>query len=218
MGGSMTSRLQQRRQFNTAGLEADVMRFMAIIAFCLIAMTAMVKDEQITTTKTETESESEPEPEQEVENQVSERTILEIPHTPNMTTSTSESRAPVSDQKTTDNPESLVLKFDSDKTFIHLIAAGKLVLFGKLEDSYIAMDEEFHITTSNPTGELYEVMATSIPSKIRHVFENAEAVSLYLVKLPEESSHALKGFIQDQDTPAFGTLVIRQNGSIVHER
>ena len=37
-------RATHHRQLNTAGLEADVMRFMAIIAFCLIAMMALVKD------------------------------------------------------------------------------------------------------------------------------------------------------------------------------
>ena len=37
-------RATHHRQLNTAGLEADVMRFMGIIAFCLIAMMALVKD------------------------------------------------------------------------------------------------------------------------------------------------------------------------------
>lgn len=193
------------------------MRFMAIIAFCLIAMTAMVKEVESEKDKKEiktTKHESTP---IEIVRQLSSPQILEQDLQPTPAPVNRQQRPALKKSQTVDSTEPLRLRFESDKIFILLIASGKLKLFAKVHAEFFKMDRNFHITPSNPTGELYEVLAESIPSRIKRVFENTGPARTYLVALPERSRKALRGFLGTNNTPATGALVIRGDGSIVHE-
>ena len=224
----MISTLQQKRQFNTAGLEADVMRFMAIMAFCLIAMTAIVKDEQ--DHKAETGNINLTAPTKILPTDLGNDASIEIeivasnPHKSidlPVIKSIPKQEQPISIQKKVEEPtiepDPLTLRFESDEAFVSLIASGKLQLFAKMESGFFTMDQNFSVSSFNPAGDLYEVMAKSIPTKITRVFEQSGPVSLYLVMLPEEASEELRHFFETEDTPTTGALIIRQSGKIIHE-
>ncbi len=240
------ARVTHHPQLNTAGLEADVMRFMAIIAFCLIAMMALVKDvdgpaEQVTVTKAFVQKE----PVSEVA--TSKVTIPEFPEVKppvsrSATTKTPRAAAPVFEpvpepnadksvvkvqatpmvveKQTSQDPEPqpLTFRFDSDKTFLHLIATDRLQLYAHTAEGFLVMDDRFNIIESRPSGELFEVMAQSIPLKIKSIFNRINISPVYLVALPAETRRDLNKFLGTEGkNSATGVLIIHRNGRISHE-
>ena len=232
------------------------MRFMAIIAFCLIAMMAMVKDEQDHKPETKnielvaTQKHLTPGLINEASHKLEENTNKhENPIDPSRTQkrsvqeepklieqrnekprihskAVSESTAQATKKNHTDEeiksqfvkePGPLTLRFESDEAFVNLIASRKVQLFAKMNSGFFAMDHNFRINSAKPSGELYEVMAESIPMKITKVFEHSGSASLYLVMLPDESIKELRHFLVSEKTPATGSLVIRQNGKLIYE-
>jgi hypothetical protein len=238
------ARVTHHRQLNTAGLEADVMRFMAIIAFCLIAMMALVKDvegpaEQVTVTKAIVQKE----PVSEVDTSkvaISEVNDVKPPVSRSATTKTPRVAAPVFEpvpepnadkavakvqatpmvvkKQTPQDPEPLTFRFESDKTFLHLIATDRLQLYAHTAEGFLVMDDRFNIIESRPSGELFEVMAQSIPRKIKSIFNRINISPVYLVALPAETRRDLNKFLgTDGKNSATGVLIIHRNGRISHE-
>jgi hypothetical protein len=275
-------RVNHHRQLNTAGLEADVMRFMAIIAFCLIAMMALVKD---VNPQIEMESESaspehpevaaraeappapKPDPEPDPERQpdpaeqitvskviVQEKPVPEVPDVKPPVSRSATIKAPlapvpvpepvaapipdksiakvqstpitlkkqvVEEQTPQDSEpesESLTFRFDSDKTFLHLIATDRLQLYAHTAEGFLVMDDRFNIIESRPSGELFEVMAQSIPVKIKSIFNRINTSPVYLVALPAETRRDLTKFLGTRgENSTTGVLIIHRNGRISHE-
>ena len=269
-------RATHHRQLNTAGLEADVMRFMAIIAFCLIAMMALVKDvepqiekksDSITqkqpevTVKAEASpaGEAKPDPEPNVQQnpakQITATKVLaqkepvsavpymkppvststtrktplaiepvpeSVPHDAiaktNPTSITVEEQ--VAEERTPQNsePEPLTFRFESDKTFLHLISTDRLQLYAHTDKGFLAMDDRFNIIESRPSGELFEVTAQSIPAKIKSIFDRVNTSPVYLVALPVETRRDLNNFLGARgENSTSGVLIIHRNGRISHE-
>ncbi len=306
------ARQRNHRQINTAGLEADVMRFMAIIAFCLIAIMALVKDVEPQTTveaqaalvpqaapvpqavpapqvtllpQTGKETPAFPGtktalvspqitmpqetkflPEQKVEplpavavNLVSEQRdllktnqdiladlplneilndILATSYSPVETKSAnsnpadspeqeiitaeveSEKNIQFTDNKKNTEPatEVLTFRFDSDATFMHLIATNNLKLFASTSNGFLEMDPAFNVTSAKPSGELFEIMRQSIPSNISSRFEKKSQSPVYLVALPRTTRQDLNEFLESPNIEnKTGVLVIHQDGRISHE-
>ena len=274
-------RAAHHRQLNTAGLEADVMRFMAIIAFCLIAMMALVKDvepqiekesesaapgkpevaanaeappvlkpdpdpvlqpgpaKQVTLTKvmvqkepaskvpdvkppvsrsaaTETPRAALPVPGPvpgPIAEPISDRSIASIQSTPiTVAEQESEEQTPQDSE-----PEPLTFRFDSDRTFLHLIATDRLQLYAHTAEGFLAMDDRFNIIESKPSGELFEVMAQSIPPKIKSIFSRTNTSPVYLVALPADTRRDLNKFLGAKgENSTTGVLIIHRNGRISH--
>ncbi len=285
------ARQRKHGQLNTAGLEADVMRFMAIIAFCLIAIMALVKDVEtppdqepqiVETPQLAPAPELKPEtvPETPAKNQKDASTealnqilgdILEksfspaeaspVSNNPDKTPTqdkeiqqlvqfekTATDREPnkekneieqttadISNQLTEtesvntleptvveDNsqqdPETLTFRFDSDATFLHLIATNNLKLFASTSNGYLEMDPTFNVTSAKPSGELFEIMRQSIPTDISSRFEKKSRSPVYLVALSSTTRQDLNTFLESPDLiNKTGVLVIHQDGRISHE-
>jgi hypothetical protein len=259
-------RTAHHRQLNTAGLEADVMRFMAIIAFCLIAMMALVKDVE---PQIENEPDSNkheqpeiparaeaspvPQPDPEVDPELQpvlakEITLPEvvvqkepvskpIPHKsiakvhPRSISSERQAAGEeqadeepveeqVAEEQTPQNPEPepLTFRFESDKTFLHLISTNRLQLYAHTTEGFLAMDDRFNIIESRPSGELFEIMAQSIPPKIKSIFNRINTSPVYLVALPVETRRDLNNFLGARgENSTSGVLIIHRNGRISHE-
>jgi hypothetical protein len=259
-------RASNHRHLNTAGLEADVMRFMAIIAFCLIAMMALVKDveppiEKESGSNTHERPEvaalvkappvRQPVPEADpglqpvtaMQIAVTEVIIQKepvskpIPHisiTKVLSTSNSsegqiaeeeqinEERVEeqVAEEQTPQNPEPepLTFRFESDKTFLHLISTNRLQLYAQSAEGFLEMDNRFNISESRPSGELFEIMAQSIPPKIQSIFKRINTSPVYLVALPVETRRDLNNFLGTRgENSTSGVLIIHRNGRISHE-
>ena len=236
-------RLNHNHSLNTAGLEADVMRFMAIIAFCLIAIMALVKkiepagignkleaniavpivevDANPALPVVKVEVEISPEPEQ-----LKISASIPIPFIPTadreVTTAEKSSELesiviPGVAEGSHAEPEPLTFRFDSDRTFLHLIATNNLLLYASTADGFLGMDSGFNVVQSTPAGELYEVMPKSIPRKITNIFERNAAAPIYLVALPATTKQDLSKFLASNNSQSTGTLVIHRDGHISHE-
>jgi hypothetical protein len=236
-------RTAHHRQLNTAGLEADVMRFMAIIPFCLIAMMALVKDvepqiekesESITHEKPEVAARAEAsparQPEPEPDPGLQPAPVKQIAATKVVAQKEPVSpvpymKPPISRPTTTKTPlaavavpEPLTFRFESDKTFLHLISTDRLQLYAHTGEGFLAMDDRFNIIESRPSGELFEVTAQSIPAKIKSIFNRINTSPVYLVALPVETRRDLNNFLGARgENSTSGVLIIHRNGRISHE-
>lgn len=260
------------RQLNTAALEADVMRFMAIIAFCLIAMMTLVKEveplvepEPATSSMIELMAVIDEQPAADPAPKVAELitvskvtspkkpalevilsrastiktndSLTSIPARPIVKTeptvnagnkdkaqsiaraqSKRESVDTVNAEDLDNETNSLTFRFDSDKTFLHLIATDRLQLYAHTAGGFLAMDDDFNITKASPSGELFEVMAQSIPAKIKSIFNRKNRSPVYLVALPVETRRDLSRFLGSTGkNSTTGVLIIHRNGRISHE-
>jgi len=242
-------RTTHNHSLNTAGLEADVMRFMAIIAFCLISIMALVKKIEPAAVGNELEANiASPVVQVEAITVVPEVTsearidlpVIEIsPQLEELATAGNEAavvkksserivipntakseilplrRAPP--RVVSRDKEPLTFRFDSDRTFLHLIATNNLLLYARTADGFLGMDSGFNVVQSKPAGELYEVIPKSIPRKITNIFERNAAAPLYLVALPATTKQELNKFLDSGNSQSTGTLVIHRDGHISHE-
>jgi hypothetical protein len=225
---------------DTDGLQADVMRFMAIIAFCLIAILALVKN--LDPPKPEAEvpmkplvAESVPTPPQPVivsfEADISEkspidtRTLEAIEHIDEIEISHGE--MPVDTPPDVQQDRSLRLRFASDAAFLSLIAGNGIQLYGLGNSGFTGMTPDFATTRVQPSGELYELLPGSVPRKVASIFERESAHVTYLVALSTDTRRELNNLMQRMETgnsqtadarqQANGTLVIHRDGHVSHE-
>ena len=126
----------------------------------------------------------------------------------------------VAEEQTPQNPEAkpLTFRFESDKTFLHLISTDRLQLYAHTGEGFLAMDDRFNIIESRPSGELFEVTAQSIPAKIKSIFNRINTSPVYLVALPVETRRDLNNFLGARgENSTSGVLIIHRNGRISHE-
>lgn len=200
---------------NTSGLEADVMRFMAIIAFCLIAIMALVKKIEPTGALNEIKTNATL-PIPEVERSPGAEAIPNAASLPNAV-NRAQPLVVRRDDVRIAAPRTLTLRFDSDRTFLHLIATNSLRLYASTVTGFLGMDSEFNVTQSSPPGELYEVMHESIPRKITRSFNRYGDARVYLVALPAITTQDLAKFLGSTKPHSSGALVIHRDGHISHE-
>lgn len=222
---------------DTDGLQADVMRFMAIIAFCLIAILALVKNLDP------------PKPEAEIPmNPPVAETITALPHPVIVSKAPAIKQQKSIDTKTTAEVEkgeisqhepladaasdtqqdrSPRLRFSSDTAFLSLIAGNGIQLYGFGNGGFTGMATNFTTTTRQPSGELYELLPGSVPQKIVSIFERESAQVTYLVALSNNTRRELNNLMQHMNSnnsnapgdkqQANGTLVIHRDGHVSHE-
>ncbi|MCZ6503557.1 MAG: hypothetical protein O6945_13705 [Gammaproteobacteria bacterium] len=241
-------RTTHNHSLNTAGLEADVMRFMAIIAFCLISIMALVKKIEPAAVGNELEANI-ASPVVQVEAirvpEVAFRASTDLPVieiSPQLEESATAGNEAAVVKKSSErivipntakseilplrrapprvvsrDREPLTFRFDSDRTFLHLIATNNLLLYASTADGFLGMDSGFNVVQSEPAGELYEVIPKSIPRKITNIFERNAAAPVYLVALPATTKQDLNKFLDSGNSQSTGTLVIHRDGHISHE-
>lgn len=248
-------RLTASTQMDTDGLQADVMRFMAIIAFCLISIMALVDNLEKPNPETATseivnkarkkpdntepavpkkagvQSVIEPvvaliePPEKTVEPKIQEPQIKTVvPDYP--TRLTPAPAAPISEitsetisesTSETPAPKSLALRFESDATFLGLIARNDISIYASTQSGFVGLTPEFNTRLMQPSGALYELLPESIPAKVRRIFGTLGDV-VFLVSLPDATQRSIEGFANDTTASmAGGSLIVHADGAVSHE-
>jgi hypothetical protein len=227
---------------DTDGLQADVMRFMAIIAFCLIAILALVKnldppkpEAEIPMSPLVAESVARSQPlivsfEAEIDEQDSVDTVVidkvvEVEEVAEVDISQGKPPADTAPDSQQDRP--LRLRFSSDAAFLSLIAGNGIQLYGLGNGGITGMTPSFTTTRVQPSGELYELLPGSVPRKLVNIFDRESAHVTYLVALSDNTRRELNVLMQRINTgssqainekPQFnGTLVIHPDGHVSHE-
>ena len=222
---------------DTDGLQADVMRFMAIIAFCLIAILALVKN--LDPPKPDAEVPMSPPvaatipalPQPVIvsfeaavtdKNSIETTTMEAVKDNEISQPEPREDAAPDSQQD-----RSLRLRFSSDAAFLSLIAGNGIQLYGLGNSGFTGMTSNFTTSMAQPSGELYELLPGSVPRKLVRIFERESDHVTYLVALSSDTRRELNNLMQRMDASrtqtangeqrANGTLVIHRDGHVSHE-
>ncbi len=228
------------RAFNTAGLEADVMRFMAIIAFCLIAMMALIKPQPPEAIPTTVSPPADPRPlapsayagkdtrverkavvTEEIRKEPPVPKVVSIPEsTPDRVEKPSSpdlpqpDTAPGTEETRGTNSGELALRFESERSFFRLLAGGEMKLYVSTASGFIGLDRYLSPHAAIPKGALYEVMRESVPKTISRLFQRRSRDAVYLVSLPERTRLALQAHLGRTRS---GTLIIHRDGTVTHE-
>lgn len=201
---------------DTDSLQADVMRFLAIIAFVLIAVLSLV--ENLAPASAElSKVEQLPMP------AAAAQPTTAVPPTETLPAAEpAAAEASQEDDKVAGSaPEpALVLRFSSDKAFLFLLGQGEISLFGRQGASFRRLTPGFELIDSTLTGNLYEVTPTSLPHVVRRVFARTNdrdpESETYLVALPADI-HQQIARLQTRYSERSGTLTINRGGEVHYE-
>jgi len=191
----MTHYMQPSTGFESESLQADVMRFMAIIGFCLVAIFALVRNtdarpsapspEAVVPPKVErvrppvaTIELPMPTPETVPPPVFEQSPVPEQPPAPVTTTpAAAPAPAPISaNPPPAAEEQGLSLGFTSDADFLRLVGAGTIELFvmdnDATADSILRFDAQHPphgFTPSDAPGQFYELLPGTIPETITNV-------------------------------------------------
>jgi hypothetical protein len=210
------------------GLQTDVMRFMAIIAFCLIAVLALVRNAQPT---------ADPQVAQQPARQPAE--IAQIAEAIEPAAPAAEPRpaasparpqppvaandhpeAPAKAEQVAAAPRGLALRFASDRDFLRLIQTGRVRVFAFQPDdpsgTALGLGRNLEFVAAPPPGRIYELQADTIPSRV--VASLARAAGnpggfSWGVRMPVELEASIRSWI---DQGVTGELVIDRYAEVQH--
>lgn len=211
-------------QGDADGLQTDVMRFMAIIGFCMIAVLAMVRSQEVpdrpddmieVTPASDLPAVVTPE-----SLPVPDEIATAVPQPPALAPAPMADPLPEpSTEPSSDpSPEPLVLRFESHRAFLALIRASEIELFAQTEAGFLRLAPDFRVESANPPRALHALRSASVPAEISRLFERRGPTPGYLVALPPAMQQALDTALNElKDPGAGGALVIDRNGRIRHE-
>ena len=220
--------------FDTEGLQADVMRFLAIIAFCLIAILALVEKQEPAPTdevlpripepmaqETEEVPTEHPKPVSPANIVAAEPapapTRLEPVIPPEPAIEPEPTTVPVPASAPIAESAELVLRFASASVFLSLISKEDIQLFVHDEQSsFFALSPAFIWQESPPSGELFEILPASLPPKITGLAMRKGLGGTYFVQLPESAVRQI-GELAEEFRNQGGSLVVTGNGTIIYE-
>ncbi len=208
------TRPDHRNLFDTDGLQADVMRFMAISAFCLIAIMALVQKLEISDTP-------------EIKKPLPPTTIT--PVTPPVTLpitarATQAVSRPVvrlepvlkSEPKEEQQVTPLLLRFVSDTAFLSLISSEEIQLYVGFNGDFFTLTPAFALTEATPAGQLYELLASSVPARVHAALNRERQATTYLVSLPANTRGEIER-LSDQFATTGGAIVVGRKGGVTYE-
>ncbi len=218
-------------------LQADVMRFMAIIAFCLIAILALVRNVEAPTTQAlpaaeppEKRNEREApqitealpkfvptNPPAEAESLLEPEPLASIPDEPValddlITPTPNPASAPPTDQA----QEGLILRFVSDSDFLRLIAKGDVQVYAFQDRHFLMLGEDYLFHDTSPPGKVYEVLRETIPALIDSALNKRTPDTQNFkwgIRLPERVEHQIQRHL---NTVTTGQLLIDRYGKVNH--
>ncbi len=177
-------------------LQADVMRFMAIIAFCLIAILALVRNVEAPPTPPTTPLTTPPtlsrtpvteapelrdvpqapqttrifdpiEPPAEPNPLPTPKPLTSVPDKPvALADVVAPATSPPSVPQTEQAPEGLILRFVSDGDFLRLIAKGDVRVYAFQDRQVLLLGEDYLVHDAAAPGKVYEVLPETIPGLI----------------------------------------------------
>ncbi|MGE0624071.1 MAG: hypothetical protein AB7I04_04960 [Pseudomonadales bacterium] len=224
-------------------LQADVMRFMAIIAFCLIAILALVRNAEpvpappkpepvpptatlkaVPVPKAALPKPAVPEPKPAVPEpkpavkkpavKIAEPAVKAAPAAPPV----SERAAPEAPSpEAPPDSKGLTLRFASDGDFLRLIARGDIGVYAYREGDVLTLNESYQFLETRAPGQVYELLEGSIPALVLDAFSRARADDTgyrWGVVLPERISRQIETYLGRVDS---GQLVIDRFGEVHHD-
>jgi hypothetical protein len=221
-------------QLDSDGLQADVMRFMAIIAFVLIAILALVDqmdtgpgiaaatnpDELAPLVPVETKSDVSTRPEVMPVSPPAASTKTPVPEQAARKADqqlSSEPQQTAVSQPENHEPRPLSLRFDSDEVFSALIASDRIQVFAHTPLGYVSLSPSFKTVEVAPNGEVYELLPSSVPYQVRAAL-GADDNARFMVALSVDTKSAIDALQRQPGVAADGgTLVILRNGLVRHE-
>jgi hypothetical protein len=234
-----------RRSYQTAvddqSLQADVMRFMAIIAFCLIAILAIVRNVDtpapvvppqappanpvVQPASAKTYPEAVPQrqpvaPPVAVKNVPAPLAEAE-PVTPPVVQAPQ--RGPLPEPPQADpvlegaQPEqSLSLRFASDQDFLRLLGKGAVTLYLFNQEDAWVLGKDYAFAPGHAPRQLYEVLPQTVPAVIAGAAAATGTRSDHYrwgVQLPPRTRRQIDGFLKES---ASGQLLIDRYGGVRH--
>lgn len=211
------------------------MRFMAIIAFCLIAMLALVKnlDRNAPSAVVDTAIAERPLPAEmpvEAERVAAERNAVETdssdstsvtlptPLEPRKAAPKTEAVVAPASPPVANEPGSLTFRFASETDFLKLLATDEVQLYASTSNGFMRLNTDFTLSDERPRHEVFEVMPHSVPAEIERIFRITGERPVYLVDLPRSTRAELKAFLDNLEPGrASGALVIHRDGHITYE-
>lgn len=209
-------------------LQTDVMRFMAILAFCLVAIFALVQSiPLLPPAPPRSPLDTRARPPEPVKKTPEER----VPQAPEPAASprpkpipTPRPAPPVPkpDAPAQDQGPGFSLRFDSDAALIRLVAGGRVELYAFSDDQTWRMSiggDGLHFTTAQRPAKLNLMRAETVPGAMVEALRHAAPPDVlgsmsWGVTLPAATNEAIARLVS-----AFrsGTLVIHANGSVHRE-
>lgn len=196
-------------------LQADVMRFMAIIAFCLIAILALVRS-------VEPEADSEPAvAEVPREEPVAPQPAKPAPADPAPAERTAAAPAEPAQPAPAPTPapppeqEGLSLRFASDRDFLRLVSRGDIRVFAFNDAEVLSLDADFSFQPAAAPGRIHELLAATIPDLVIGALPARAAADAYNwgIAMPDRLARQIRGYVEDGAT---GELVINRFGEVRH--
>jgi len=201
-------------------LQADVMRFMAIIAFCLIAILALVRS-------VEPAAERERAAAAEVAPALAQRPPME-PAAPKTVEPSPEQQAPTrtaSAEPAQPDPvpapapqtgeEGLSLRFASDRDFLRLVSRGDIRVFAFNDAEVLSLNGDIRFQPATSPGRVHELLAETIPELVVGALRRHAAPDAYNwgIAMPDRLARQIRGYVEDGAT---GELVINRFGEVRH--
>lgn len=205
-----------------ADLQTDVMRFMAILALCLVAIFALVQSIPLSPTPEPEIIEKAPPPAKEVKPPVITRPAPPKPAPPEPA-----QREPVQPKPAPPEPVSppasqgFTLRFETDLALTRLVARNEVGLYAITPEKSLRMNVnggEFGFWAASVPNQYHEMDETTVPDDVLSAFRRASSVTSSDVKwgvtLPTNMRQQLNGFLSEYDG---GSLVIGADGSLRRE-
>ncbi len=209
------------------GLQTDVMRFMAIIAFCLVAILALVRqvepeaasdDSAMSTVSFPPEPEPvtrEPPTLPTIPGPVTEPKPEPVPE--QSRESLSIAADPTAAEPDDTSEEGLVLRFASDSDFLRLVNSGRLEVFAFSDDGAWQLAPGLSLRPASAPGALHELLPSTLPAAMRAAL-TAERGSMRGYRWGMRMPAGMEAQIQDLLRSASrGALIIDRNGDVRHE-
>lgn len=223
-------------------LQADVMRFMAIIAFCLIAILALVRAAETPAapadrpaerlappavaappeppaTARRVDSVPVPEPVPPIEPIVSVEsappveTVPPVEPTPPAAERESASPAPAQSEPAPPEERGLSLRFASDRDFLRLLTRGEIRVFAFRDGRVLALGQDLALQPASAPERLYELVPGTIPALMTSALEAAGGDAQFRWGVALPE-RVVRAIREHLDAGASGTLVIDRFGEV----
>jgi hypothetical protein len=221
-------------------LQADVMRFMAIIAFCLIAILALVRSvepaepvaaEPVARQPTSPPPIPQPPPKLDL---LPPRTTMEAPDVPAVARSEVPPVPPPISGARPDPPAAatptaepapplpaaprqpgLSLRFASDQDFLRLVTRGGIQVFAFRDGEVLSVSADFRFEPAPAPARLHELLPETIPELMSTALRKAMGGDGYRwgIAMPERMARQIRGHV---DRGASGALIIDRYGEVRH--
>lgn len=199
-------------------LQADVMRFLAIIAICLIAILALVRGaEPVERAAAAPVTPQTPvAPQTPVTPQTSPRPAPVAETAPDRASERMpEPAATPADPAPDPDAQDLSLRFASDADFLRLVNRGDIRLFAFRDGEVLAVGAGLELTPAAAPAQLHELLPETIPEAVAAALRRRGGGGEFRwgVVMPERLARAIRGYV---NRGAAGELVIDRFGEVRH--